>query len=65
MRQRLQGGRFRWLNEKLYTCKGGEALSLPPIRKEDAAHKAQAAGASEPRTSAAPPPEHVRDPEPG
>ena len=28
MRARLQGGRFRWLNEKLYTCGGGEALGL-------------------------------------
>jgi hypothetical protein len=28
MRQQLQGGRFRWLNEKLYTCEGSEALDL-------------------------------------
>ncbi|GAB4816142.1 hypothetical protein N2152v2_003188 [Parachlorella kessleri] len=28
MRQRLQGGRFRWLNEKLYTCEGSDALAL-------------------------------------
>lgn len=28
MRQRLQGGRFRWLNEKLYTCQGNEALDI-------------------------------------
>lgn len=28
MRQRLQGGRFRWLNELLYTTGGEEALSL-------------------------------------
>lgn len=28
MRQRLQGGRFRWLNETLYTSDGSEALRL-------------------------------------
>ena len=28
MRQRLQGGRFRWLNEALYTTDGGEALRM-------------------------------------
>ncbi|PRW58393.1 Ribosomal RNA-processing 8 [Chlorella sorokiniana] len=28
MRQRLQGGRFRWLNETLYTTDGTEALRL-------------------------------------
>lgn len=28
MRQRLQGGRFRWLNETLYTTDGSEALRL-------------------------------------
>lgn len=28
MRQRLQGGRFRWLNEALYTTGGGEALAM-------------------------------------
>ena len=28
MRQRLQGGRFRWLNETLYTSDGSEALRM-------------------------------------
>lgn len=28
MRQRLQGGRFRWLNETLYTSDGAAALDM-------------------------------------
>jgi ribosomal RNA-processing protein 8 len=28
MQAKLQGGQFRWLNEKLYTCKGNEAFAL-------------------------------------
>lgn len=32
MRQRLQGGRFRWLNETLYTSDGQAALRL--MRRE-------------------------------
>lgn len=28
MRQRLQGGRFRWLNETLYTSDGAAALEM-------------------------------------
>lgn len=28
MRQRLSGGRFRWLNEQLYTTEGSDALRL-------------------------------------
>lgn len=28
MRQRLQGGRFRWLNETLYTTDGQAALRM-------------------------------------
>ena len=28
MRQKLQGGQFRWLNEQLYTTGGDNALSL-------------------------------------
>ena len=28
MRAKLSGGRFRWLNEQLYTCPGDEALVL-------------------------------------
>lgn len=28
MRQKLQGGQFRWLNEQLYTTAGDNALSL-------------------------------------
>ncbi|EIE25221.1 hypothetical protein COCSUDRAFT_13779 [Coccomyxa subellipsoidea C-169] len=28
MRAKLSGGRFRWLNEQLYTCPGDEALEL-------------------------------------
>lgn len=28
MRQRLQGGQFRWLNEQLYTTGGDKALTL-------------------------------------
>eukprot|EP00741_Cyanophora_paradoxa_P015096 tig00020848_g14567.t1 len=28
MKEQLMGGRFRWLNEKLYTCRGEEAFSL-------------------------------------
>ena len=28
MRQRLQGGRFRWLNEELYTSDGQRALQM-------------------------------------
>lgn len=28
MRAKLSGGRFRWLNEQLYTCPGEEALEL-------------------------------------
>lgn len=32
MKSRLQGGRFRMLNEKLYTTKGDEAFSLMQVR---------------------------------
>lgn len=28
MRARLQGGRFRWLNEALYTTGGADALRM-------------------------------------
>jgi hypothetical protein len=28
MREQLSGGRFRWLNEQLYSCPGEEALAL-------------------------------------
>ena len=28
MRQKLQGGQFRWLNEQLYTTEGNHALDL-------------------------------------
>ena len=28
MRQKLQGGQFRWLNEQLYTTEGSHALQL-------------------------------------
>lgn len=28
MREQLSGGRFRWLNEQLYTCPGEEAFTL-------------------------------------
>jgi len=31
MRARLSGGRFRSLNEQLYTCKGEEALQLMQV----------------------------------
>ena len=32
MRGKLQGGRFRWLNEQLYTSTGGEALRMMQVR---------------------------------
>ncbi len=32
MRARLQGGRFRWLNEALYTSDGATALTM--VQKE-------------------------------
>ena len=28
MRERMQGGQFRWLNERLYTCRGKEAFEM-------------------------------------
>jgi Hypothetical methyltransferase len=31
MRGKLQGGRFRWLNEQLYTSTGGEALRMMQV----------------------------------
>jgi hypothetical protein len=34
MRAQLSGGRFRWLNEALYTRPGGEALELMRAQPE-------------------------------
>ena len=34
MRARLSGGQFRWLNEKLYTCPGAEALAFMQAQPE-------------------------------
>jgi ribosomal RNA-processing protein 8 len=34
MRERLQGGHFRWLNERLYTTRGDEALALMRAQPE-------------------------------
>lgn len=34
MRARLSGGRFRWLNEALYTSGGAEALAMVQAQPE-------------------------------
>ena len=31
MRERLQGGRFRWLNEQMYSAPGEESFNLMQV----------------------------------